>query len=589
MKFRYIILLPVVAALLSMASCKDFLDKETDTRVTLNNVEQLRQLMVDAYPSSNYGLLGEFSSDNLIDNNAPTDAGVRYNLSSYNRNDDELFSWEDCRSESGSDSPSSVWESQYHAIAVCNAVLEKVAQFEAEGDNSDMLKAIKGEALVCRAYNHFILAQLFCMPYGEPNLSKPGIPYITAPETKVLVHYERGTVAETYDKIEADLVEGLPLINDGLYEIPKYHFNRQAANTFASRFYLQKREYEKVLEYANAAFGGADVDPSPYMSELWSQENLYYLSDFGRYYSNAVHPRNFMVISTYSTMARHFSGGRRYACNGEALRATVQGPGPSWVSEIWRSTGGGESFAMNPCFNGFLFVNGEREYGIWFGAPLGEQFEYTDKIAGIGYAHIVRTEFTGEEALFNRAEAKFFLGDIDGGFADLKVWEDAHRKHSRGYSGMRDFTKANVVSFYNDCEAKYVENLGKRAELAEKYSKSIMYGIAKPLHIDEICPSKYVVTNEIRPYLQCLLHFRRIENLHNGTRWFDIKRYGLSLVHRIGRSAQEVVLQTNDPRYALQIPNEVIAAGLERNERSVDVKLDEGSLKKFEATTINEQ
>ena len=145
----------------------DFLDKETDTRVTLNNVEQLRMLMVDAYPSSNYGLLGEFSSDNLVDNNAPTDAGVRYNLSSYNRNDDELFAWEDCRSESGSDSPSSVWESQYHAIAVCNAVLEKVEQFEAEGDNSDMLKAVKGEALLCRAYNHFILAQLLVLKLKE--------------------------------------------------------------------------------------------------------------------------------------------------------------------------------------------------------------------------------------------------------------------------------------------------------------------------------------------------------------------------------------------------------------------------------------
>lgn len=77
---------------------------------------------------------------------------------------------------------------------------------------------------------------------------------------KVAPHYVRGTLAETYSKIAADIEEGLPLINDNLYSVPKYHFNRKAAHAFAARFYLyylqaDKSNYEKVIEYASVVLG----------------------------------------------------------------------------------------------------------------------------------------------------------------------------------------------------------------------------------------------------------------------------------------------------------------------------------------------
>ena len=75
-------------------------------------------------------------------------------------------------------------------------------------DETKKLSAVMGEAYMIRSYHHFILAQVFCMPYRGPELSKScqGIPYITKPETTVKPHYERGTLAETYEKIEKDLV-----------------------------------------------------------------------------------------------------------------------------------------------------------------------------------------------------------------------------------------------------------------------------------------------------------------------------------------------------------------------------------------------
>ena len=407
------------------------------------------------------------------------------------------------------------------------------------------------------------------MPYRGPELSKmePGIPYMLKPETTVKPHYERGTLAETYANIEKDLEDGLPLINDAIYEQPKYHFNKQAAYTFASRFYLFKRDYPKVIECVNIVFGGADADPLPYMTDIWAhKEEFEDDEDCNRYYASATHMRNFMIIPTYSAYLRHLISGNRYACNREGMQATLwDGKGPTWKG-------------VHPCYNGCgMYIAGSnQDYGLWWAGAVGEQFEYTDKVAGIGYAHQVLCEFTGEEALLNRAEAKLFLGDIDGGVADLGVWDAAHRNTTTSTSSMTAWSKEVVWNFYTTAEEKYILNSKpeRRELLGAKLLDSIYYGIAKPINIDIVCPSdKYQLTAAINPYLQCVQHFRRIEFVFRGMRWFDIKRYGISYSHTIGKDAHVVTLNPNiasgelDHRMALQIPNEVIAAGIEPNNR----------------------
>ena len=573
MKLKYIFI--IFAALIAMTSCSDFLDKETDTRVTLTDAEQLRMLMASAYPSGNPALICEFSTDNYIDNNSPSARGIRYNLPSYGRNDDETFAWEDIRSESGSDSPSDLWSSYYSAIATCNAALDLVYKLEADGQNSDLLQAVKGEALIDRAFCHFMLANLFCMPYQGPEKSKewPGIPYITEPETKVLVHYDRGTLQETYEKIERDIVDGLPLISDAIYEIPKYHFNKQAALAFAARFYLYKREYDKVLEYADAAFGGANVDPTPFLTDIWSKTTtLTSWVEGNRYFAGAERQRNFLIIPCYSVLVRHLAGGNRYAMNRESLNATLLGPGPSWedCKGYYTSDANKESHWFHPALSSALWTNGGQEYGCYWGYAVGEHFEYTDKVAGIGYAHNIRTEFTGDELLLNRAEAKLFLGDIEGCYQDHNTWEISLRNCpvTMFTKYMEPLTKENIIDFYTRAEDAYVTLLGHEAEYGVIYQENIFFGIAKPIHIDEICPSsKYKLTEEKVPFLQCIQHFRRLQSIHNGLRWFDIKRYGISFSHKIGKESKIVTLQVNDPRYAFQIPNEIMAAGLDGNER----------------------
>lgn len=545
------------------SSCSGFLDTPTDTRVDIMTTEQVRMLMNAAYPSVAYSWPLELMSDNMEDNNAPEgegNQGVHYNLGSYDRGDDEMFRWEQCVSSTSSDTPSNLWEGHYNSIAYCNAAIEIIDKWEAEnGSLDDTQKAILAEAKILRAYNHFTLAQIFCMPYRGTELSKnyPGVPYITKPETTVKPHYERGTLAETYAMIEKDLTEALPNIQDGLYEVPKYHFNKAAANAFAARFYLFTRRYEKALDHANAVFGGAEIDPAPFMSDIWTKlSEFYYISDMGLYQNGIDKQTNFLLMPVYSLLLRKCASGYRYGTTRDALHATIYGTSPAWANFKWvQSNGKGGTFTMHPCFNGICATNGgQAEYGMVMCGNVDEQFEYTDKIAGIGYPHHTRREFHGEETLLVRAEAKLFLGDTQGALADIDVWEKARRNcpSAVGYEDkFVDFTVENINEFYGN-ETKH--------------------GITKPINIDYVCPEtdQKVSTDAIMPMLQCIQHLRRIETIHKGMRFLDIKRFGIEIAHKIGNKIAPQYhtmdyLTLDDPRRAVQIPAEVVAAGMQPN------------------------
>lgn len=559
--------LAAVALTFSATSCKDFLDTMPDTRVELNTVEKARMLLVDSYPAVNPALVGEFTSDNIEDNNTQDASGNRFNLSYYGREDDEIFAFEQVLSASDNDTPSGLWSGYYGAIAGANATLdalEKLEQRIANGETLDdaaKIPAIRGEALLIRAFSHYMLANIFCEQYRGPELSKAllGLHYITKPETTVKPHYKRADLAATYDMIRKDLEEGLPLIDNAIYSIPKYHFNKAAAHSFAARFYLTTREYKKVVEHCNTAFGGEGVDASAYMSDFWAHPgDFFYASDMGLYAQGMDKARNFMLIPTYSVAIRHLSGSHRYSCTRDAKRATVQGPGPTWQNFKYRNSQTNETFSMHPAFNGLCGVNGKAQYGTIFYGNLNEQFEITNKVAQTGYAHCTRAEFTGEETLLMRAEAKLFLGDKNGAIADLNIWEKA-RRNTPNVAGNEDkfddLTEAQIIKFY--------------------VTRDPGYGIVKPIHIDEVYPCDYSVSDDMLPILQCIQHFRRIEFVHTGVRFFDLKRYGIEWSHKIGAENRIETMSLFDPRRAIQIPSEIQAAGHQPNPVAYDRAMQE--------------
>ncbi len=521
-----------LSVLMALTGCS-FLDKEPDLRTSIESLDQVKKLLVTAYSTADFAMVGEYSADNIVDNNSEDGTWTRYNLPlSDGEVQNELFAWAPANSASSSDgdSPVSIWSKAYMAIATVNHAFAAIEEMKKQGSKEDFAGAM-AEGYLCRAYHHFVLANIFCMPYRNAELSKAdlGVPYMTEPETKVHSNADRGTLTELYDNIEKDLIAGLKDIDKATFDQPKYHFNTQAAYAFAARFYLYKREYDKVIQYASLALGN---NPMAMMrTEFWSKSYSTTESLLNAY-SSSTSPSNFLLMTTYSTFYRSLSG--RYACNRQASKATIYGSGPTW-----------QTYTSHPCYmkvNG-LYLYGNQDYGLFF-MHTGEYFEYTDKIAGIGYVHNVNPVFTAEETLLCRAEAYIMQNRFDDALADLKVWDDSRKV---GTTEKLDvLTEKLIESFYDH----------------DILINGTAIGRVSALHCSDIDP-EWVLSTKQTLWINCVLHLRRLETIHEGLRWFDVKRYGIEIRHKQGFN--ELKLPWDDPRRAIQIPQTVIEAGMQPN------------------------
>ncbi len=551
----------MVLAGAALSSCTEsFLDHETDERTTIDNENKVINLLKSAYPSANYEWIAELSSDNLIDNwtphlpTKPWDPQVlsHYNFASYDRADDQLFGFEPATyaTYSDYDSPGSLWEGYYNSIATCNAALEVIEDLTKSSGLTPKLQAAKAEALLIRAYSHFCLVNMFSQAYKNPEASKKdiGVPYVTEVEDVVTKQYDRGNVADVYDKIQADLEEGLKYATDEFYTQPKWHFNLNAAHAFAARFYLYKRQWAKVVEHANFVLG---TDNSTLLSMMMDYSVFTDCSTGDDYSLAWQHPErnnNLMLMTTGSLLYRR-SFGYRYSIAGPKAREIflIGTNHPLW-----------SSYYVCPIaiVSGMCFGSSSNDYG-YINSKIFEQFEYSDKIAGIGYPHIILRAFIANELLLERAEAYLMLGEVDKGALDLcHYWNNSIEK----------FSEADYKAYY---EAGYIKLCTK--EIIEQW-------YVNPTHnncfanwdFTQNISSDYVVPANLVPYMNCLNEFRRFETMFEGLRFFDLKRWGVEWEHQVGVQSNKINLGANDPRRAIEVPWEVISAGMASSRPAIE-------------------
>lgn len=558
-------------AVLGFSACSDsFLDKNPDERILIDTEQKVVKLLTSAYPTGSYMWLGELLSDNIIDNQAPhlpSSSAVKqivtkYNYGSYARWDDQLFRFEPATMATYNDwdSPGTLWQSYYSSISTVNHALQAIDEIVAKNNHeTEVLKAARAEALLIRAYSHFMLAQLFSPAYmDEEKSSQPdqvGIPYVTEVEDVVRKDYQRGTVAETYAKIQKDLEDALPNISDRNFEKPKWHFNVNAAHAFAARFYLTTRQYEKVIQHANAVLG---TDPAT--SAQWTMDysrftsDLSSFSDYSRVWQSPDLKNNLMLMATYSIHYRR-TFGYRYSCAGPAARAAFM----IHSSPLW-------SGYIIPPFGivGFTAASSNsQDYGFTT-TKIGEEFEYSDKIAGIGYPHQILTPFTANLLLLERAEAKAMIGDYNGAGEDLMAyWNN------------------QINSFNEDQKKSYVDTRNLRFMEPDHFMS--IYGKPNAQNSNVIMDwsftqqyisPKFVVAPEAIPYMNCVNDFRRYETVLQGMRFFDLKRWGMEITHEYaeGRQVHTVTLKGDDPRRAVEVPWETMSAGMESSRPTVSAQ-----------------
>ncbi len=541
---------------MSLTSCNDFLDKLPDERSEINTEVDVQELLMTAYPDANFAWVAELSSDNLLDNQCPhlpsnpnkKQIVTYYNYSSYDRWDDEMFKFEDAKSATYSsyDSPGSLWSGYYMSIANTNYCLQALDNIKRAngGVETERGKALRAEAQILRAWDHFCLVNVFSQAYKTEAVSKNeiGVTYMTEPETVSKVEYQRGNVWDTYQLIKQDLEEALPNISDSYIGSYKHHFNSQAAHAFAARFYLYTRDWAKVIEHANEVLGTDSASVGKMMLDYTGFDDCSYLSDYATVWQNPNQNNNLMLSITGSLLQRRCFG----------YRYSLAGPKASEVMMVRTSSGlwSGYICPIQAVVAGMLFASSTKDYGF-FSSKIGEEFEYSDKLAGIGYPHIVQRTFTASELLLERAEAKLMLGDIEGGAQDLMwYWNSCFthlsEKTQETYKAYwRDLTVDLILKNYTNTETK------KRANCFDSWD------------FTQTIDPTYVVPEDAIPYMNCLNEFRRFENMFEGLRFFDLKRWGMPYTHEVGAEQEVFELGSNDPRRAIEVPWETISAGLE--------------------------
>nr|WP_315156592.1 RagB/SusD family nutrient uptake outer membrane protein [uncultured Flavobacterium sp.] len=480
--------------LVGVSSCDDFLSEKPDNRTEINTPDKISEVLVYAYPQMSYFDIAETMSDNVFDSGLPET--LPKNEQNYN--------WEIQTETNNIDTQAYYWDACYKAIAHANTALQAIEDL----GNPSSLNPQKGEALLARAYSHFMLVAFWSKRYDPATASTTmGIPYVTEPETALITPYKRNTVQEVFDFIQKDIEEGLPYITNN-YKEPKFHFNKDAAKAFASRFYLVKGDWNKVIAISN------DLGSKP-VGKLrdFASYDLMAPADQQISYASSGAQTNLLIVSANSIVGRSAYESRFYLSG--ARYQEILGPSTSLFGKSW-------------LYN-FYSYNASTTV---FMPKFYEYFKYTNVTAGIGEPYVAEVLLSNDEFFLNRIEAHVMTGQISLANDELEYFLSTR---TVGYNATTDkLTEAKVV-------AKY------------------------PVIAGEYTPF-YTMTPVQTSYIKAIAETRRRDFIHEGMRWFDVKRFNIVVNHEINNKPTNILVK-DDNRRALQIPMHASNNGIELNPR----------------------
>ncbi len=161
-----------------------------------------------------------------------------------------------------------------------------------------------------------------------------------------------------------------------------------------------------------------------------------------------------------------------------------------------------------------------------------EYFKLNNSNAGTGLPFDNLVLLSNDEMYLNRIEAHIMTNQLALANEELAYFVGTR---TQGYNPITDvITQANIVARY-------------------------------PVITDEYTPF-YTLTPVQSSYIKAIAEVRRREFIHEGVRWFDIKRFNLKVTHQT-YNTPDAVLQKDDKRKALQIPQYVSDTGVEKNPR----------------------
>jgi hypothetical protein len=488
LKILLALLLPV-----SIISCDEFLSETPDNRTQIDTPEKISELLVNAYPNACYTEFAETMTDNVFDSG---DTGLFTTINSEN------YNWE-MNNSTTTDTQANYWNACYNAIAHANKALDAI---ELLGSPAS-LNPQKGEALIARAYAHFMLVSFWSKRYDPATADTDlGIPYVREPEDVLIKKYKRNTMREVFDYLENDIEEGLKYVTDD-QNLRKFHFNKEAAKAFASRFYLIKGNWDRVIELTDQLA----ANPDGKLRDFGSYLSLDYDTQL-RIYAEPTQETNLLIASVPSYYSRSFYLNRFQLTL--ARQDEILGAATNIFNKEW------------------LYVSLSYNNNTSFVPKFNEQFKYTNANAGIGYGYIAIVLLSNDEFYLNRVESLVMANRMDEARTTLQYFIGTR---TANYDPVTDvLTDELIVNKYPAIQNKYAPY--------------------------------YALTDLQKSYINTIGELRRKDFVQEGIRWFDIKRFNLEVKHEMYNGPTNI-LTKDDNRRALQIPLQASTNGIEKNPR----------------------
>lgn len=238
---RKVIGLIILACLVTLAGCDNYLDIQPVGSVIPNSLTEYRSLLARAYKNvsalSARGMACLRSDEMQIRDD-------EYDQSYYG----DIERWNDL-----APSPYTTqfeWGKFYNILFIANHVIESKKSI-AEGTPAEVDQLV-GEAYLLRAYMHFSLVNLFGQPYTKAGaLETKSIPLKFDTDLEKVL--SRNTVGEVYESILADIESARSLINKDVWETKySYRFNTLSVDAFASRVALYMGQWQTAYDGAEA-------------------------------------------------------------------------------------------------------------------------------------------------------------------------------------------------------------------------------------------------------------------------------------------------------------------------------------------------
>ena len=293
MKIKTILL--SIIAVFTMTSCDDFLDITPTGKVIAKTGEEYRALLSYEYKNFNKDrYMTTLRTDEIMmDAKKSSSTDIDAYL--------DLWRWKD---ENPAPTTSFFsWRNYYHTIYIANYIIEHQSEItEATAEEIDQLV---GEAYMLRAYNHFLLVNLYAEPYTHCNPAETrGVPVQLVADVNAVPR--SSSVEKVYESVLSDIEEAENYLNVEQWEEGKnYRFNKVSAQALRARVYLYMGNWKEALKAAKAVLethntledlaGGSKVLPNNYKSV----ESIVSLERFSSNLYTAINMPSYQFINMY--------------------------------------------------------------------------------------------------------------------------------------------------------------------------------------------------------------------------------------------------------------------------------------------------